>query len=141
MLVTPKQMGEAASQLRPATNMEQRDGVAIPLGPSMSGIERRLGAPLTRAHVEDLVPGGVRTPAHSATPKGAAAPAPAPQIETTRRAGEEAARQARTLIQQPASPPTRLPIVRLGKGSTPAPAAHKGTAPAHRDSAAADTTR
>jgi hypothetical protein len=64
------------------------------------------------------------------------------QIDATRRAAEDATRQARTIAETGGSPPARLSVVRpvLTVAPPAKPPAAEGRAPG-RGKAAADTTR
>lgn len=135
-IVKKDQLGAEANRLESATNPEPREGVTVPLGPSIVRLERRLGVTLQRTRIEDVLPSG--TPTRS-TQRGSAGAAGNPLIETTRRAGEDQARQARVLTERPAHAPAKLPMLRLGKDSA-GPRKNPLTRGA-RDSTAADSTR
>jgi uncharacterized protein DUF6600 len=111
-----RDLGEVTTAARRVDNTVVRDGVRIQLGPSMQRVERALGGPLTRVRVEDLVPEAATAPVG----------APGSGIDQTRRAAEEAARQAKALSERGGRVPLRLPVVRpLGvpgpAGTTPGP--------------------
>jgi hypothetical protein len=104
-------LGREARQAKPLENLVERDGVVFDRGPSIDAIERRHG-PLTRAHIEDLVP--VRALPDPATVReGSTKDAATPdQIATMRRAAERVAGDARALSQKSNATPARLPVVR-----------------------------
>ena len=114
-----------------------RNGVAFNRGPSLAVVERAAG-PLQRVRLSEVAPGGGK--------RGAAAGAPTmtleEQIDATRRAAEDATRQARTIAGTGGSPPQRLSVVRPVLTAAPAkPAAAEGRAPGREKAAAPDTTR
>src|SRR5262249_61848955 len=85
-----------------------------------------------------------RPRAGATPPAGAQAPAPPidAQVEATRRAAEDAARQAQTIAETGAAPPARLSIVRPVLSALAAKPPATASAPGHGKSAAApDTTR
>jgi hypothetical protein len=127
-LVPTSQIGAALNDARPVRNMIQRDGVTFNRGPAFGLVEERSG-PLTRVRVENLAPAD---PGKTET-----------SIETTRRAAEDAAAEARRWSLAPNGAPSRLPVVRPSFGPRPEPAGPtRRTRPPRRESPTpADTTR
>jgi hypothetical protein len=127
-LVPTSQIGAALNEARPVRNMIQRDGVTFNRGPAFGLVEERSG-PLTRVRVENLAPAD---PGKTET-----------SIETTRRAAEDAAAEARRWSLAPNGAPSRLPVVRPSFGPRPEPAGPtRRTRPPRRESPTpADTTR
>jgi hypothetical protein len=107
------EVGEALAALKPVVNAAERDGVRIMLGPPIARVERALGGPLARVRVDDVVPVGAAAAGPAGAGKGGDAAAGAGGMaRTTRRAAEEAAREARVLSERGGRAPARLPVVR-----------------------------
>lgn len=134
-VTTQAELGSVVANTSPVNEEVELDGVAVPAGPPVSLIERRLGQRLPRAQVDDLLPrrGVLGREPRSET----AAPADSmPTVEELRRAGEQASREARTLSTRGGRIPPRLPMVRppVGRGFAP----RRGVpAPAAKDTSAA----
>jgi len=119
-LVTREQMGAAAKDSHPIRNVATVGGVAMDRGPSLELVERARG-PLARVRVEDLVsidlgrrmagaPTRASLPGHATASDSGAAGREA--IDRMRRAGEEAASEARRLLDSRTTAPASLPVVR-----------------------------
>jgi len=132
---------EIAPQLaaaKPADNTVVRNGVAIHRGPQLAVVERAAG-PLPRVRLTEVAPGAGGKRGASA---GASTMTIEEQVEATRRAAEDATRQARMVAGTGGAPPQRFSVVRPVLTVAPAakPAA-EGRAPGRGKTAAPDTTR
>ncbi len=123
------QLGEEVAKAQPIENDAVVDGVRVPTGPSIERIERATGRMLTRVRIADLVPQAGRGPepgvpagapaqagpgpSQGVTGSGAPGSASALRLDETRRAGEQAAREARALKARGGVVPARVPVVRL----------------------------
>lgn len=131
-------LGAATELLKPIENTVLRDGVELELGPPIERVERALGHSLVRTRIDDPgvtlgTPGGIeRRNARSERPSAAPSPTVTrtPLVEITRRAGEDAARDARSLAGRAGPPPSRLRIVRVP--AVDSAAAARRTPPATR---------
>jgi len=113
-------------RLTPVTNVEERGGVRINLGPPIEQIEHVIGARIPRVKLEDRSPVTAASAPHSTrAPKPAGAPAN-DNTAAVRRAGEETARQARDIAATPSRVPDRMPVVRPMPSRHPAKEAPKG---------------
>lgn len=106
-------LGAASEQLSPVDNTAVHDGVELKLGPPIERVERLTGRPLQRTRIDDPGPAigrGTRVdrPTATVSPVGPRSPL----VEITRRAGEDAARDAKALTARPGAAPARLRIVR-----------------------------
>ena len=114
-LLRPSQLGAAVSDATTANNPAIVEGVEVPLGPSIQRIERVTGKSLARVKMADLLT-PPQAEADAGRPEAAAGRSGSPErpvtIEDTRRAGEQAAKEARTLKGRAGGLPQRLPIVR-----------------------------
>jgi hypothetical protein len=132
---TQTQLGSAVAGASPVNEVVDLDGVAVPAGPPVSMIERRLGQRLPRVEVDDLLPRGAmdREPrAEATTPADTA-----PTLEDVRRVGEQASREARALSARGGRLPSRLPMVRPAIERGLAPRRSAPAAPSAKDSSAA----
>ena len=140
-IVSADQIAREIAHARPANNSVVKAGVTINRGPKFEMVERAAG-PLARVKLAEIAPGA---PKRGAGTSAAAAPTMSieEQIEATRRAAEDATRQAVTIAETGAAPPARLSIVRPVLVSAPAAKAPtaESKAPGHAKPAAADTTR
>jgi hypothetical protein len=154
-LASPEQIGDAIREARPIKNFEERNGVVYNRGPSIVEVERRAG-PLTRSHIDDLVPVTLgRRMIASASPAageqkdaGSAISSPASvaddPVEITRRAAERAAAEARRLTATPTASRETILMVRpiLSRAAADSGrAAEPRSRAQHRRAAAADSTR
>ena len=112
-VMSAAQLGATVSQAKPILNVVERGGVSFNRGPRIEAIERVAG-PLARVRLEDVTPGDA--PVTSRRRDAAPRPREADLVTVTRRAAEDAARQARGIAERGGSPPTVVPVVR------PAPA-------------------
>jgi hypothetical protein len=131
-------LGPAAEALEPVDRTVERDGVAIRPGPSIERIERAVGFALPRTRIEDAplpgpqASGGRRRDAGKASAPSAPATTPAPDV--TRRAGEDAAREARGWVERKAAPPSRVQLARPLPRETGAERRARPARPAPADS-------
>ena len=135
-IVPADQIAPAISLAKPADNPVVKNGVTIHRGPKFDLVERAAG-PLVRVKLAEVAPGSPRRGTSTGTGAGPGAPTMTieEQIDATRRAAEDATRQARTIAETGGAPPARLSVVRPVLSS--APAAKSGRA----KPAAADSTR
>src|SRR5262245_20509412 len=139
-IVPAEEVAAKVALAKPANNSVVKNGITINRGPRFDMVERASG-PLTRIKLAEIVPGAKRGGTAAA---GAGAPATSidEQIEATRRAAKDAARQAQTIAETGGAPPARLSIVRPVLTAAPAKPPATGSAPGHgKASAAPDTTR
>ncbi len=104
--VEREQLGPAAARLQRIDTQVEVNGVVVPAGPRFQDVERVAG-PLTRVKIQDLVaPGAVGAPregsgagkkAERENAKDAETASPNPEL---RRAGEQAAREAQSMISR-----------------------------------------
>jgi uncharacterized protein DUF6600 len=140
-IVKPEEIAPAVATARPVANTATRGGVTFNRGPRFDVVERAAGMPLPRAKLEGVVPGAKRGASGEAG-TGSAAATFDEQVAATRRAAEEATRQARTIAETGSAPSQRLMMVRPALTAAPAkPAAGAGRAPGTGKAAAPDTTR
>jgi len=110
-LETQSDLGVAAAELKPVTNPAVAGGTRIELGPPIARLERTLGHRLPRVRVEDVVlPVGTQGGQKAA--HGAATAVPGMNVDETRRAAEQVAREARAMVERGSRPPERLHLVR-----------------------------
>lgn len=139
---TAPQLADRLGAPKPIENLAEHEGVRFNRGPGLELIERASG-PLTKVRIEDVVapaPPGLRGPRERAGGIGAGEPAKPPDlIEQTRRAAEEAAREARAIAARKGPAPATLPVVRPVFQAPPKPAPKREPPPGK--SAPADTTK
>jgi hypothetical protein len=126
-VATQAQLGAAVADLEAADRTELVEGARVPVGPPIARIERATGRSLPRVRVDDLLSGGERADAPEAPAAGRAGPVPS--LDETRRAAEQAAREARQVSAAGGRLPARLSIVR------PLVEARRRAAPAIPDTA------
>ncbi len=133
-IVSEEKLDSEIQKAKPVRNVIERNGVRIDLGPSIAEVERLAGVRFERVRLEDSVPVDLAESIRTAPERRTM---PAPVIEATRRAGEDAAREARSWQQRGARVPARVPVVRplgTGTGATETPAGRSRLrAPAPRD--------
>jgi len=121
---TQEQLGTALGTPQPIERVRERDGVSFNAGPAFETIERFTG-PLQRVKIEDVLHGAAEREKQAAQPGGAperrpeaqkapAAPLPrtSPELEEMRHAGEEAAREAKRIVESKGAPPPSIGLVR-----------------------------
>jgi hypothetical protein len=124
--LTRDQLGEAGQEVQRIDHQIVVEGVTVPAGPRIQDIERKTG-PLKRVRIEDLV-----APVDVASLRAAGKTAPGGEVseppeiletaESTRQAGEQAARDARLMVGSKRVG-SSVPIVRpFGGPGTTAPA-------------------
>jgi len=133
----PQQVASA----KPVVNLATRGGVTFNRGPRFDQVEHAAGAPLPRVKLDGVGPGAAKRGASA----GAATMSIEEQIAATRRAAEDAARQARAVAETGGPPPLRLSVVRPvfpTLTATPAKASEgKAHLPGQGKATAPDTTR
>jgi hypothetical protein len=112
-----------------ANNPVTKSGVTINRGPAFATVERSAG-PLTHVKLAEVAPGAGKKGATA----GAAPMTHEQQLDATRRAAEDATRQARAVVETGGAPPQRISVVR-----PMLPAKPQGSSPAK--AASADSTR
>ncbi|HEY2954687.1 MAG TPA: DUF6600 domain-containing protein [Candidatus Eisenbacteria bacterium] len=137
-IVSADQIASKLAVARPIRNLIERNGVTINRGPRFELVERVAG-PLARVRLADVpsVGGPKKGPG-----AGAGSPTVEEETESARRAGEEAASQARSLVERGGSPPPRLSVIRPILVPAPARPAEAGRrAPGRGRGAAPDSGR
>jgi hypothetical protein len=125
--VVPKEKVAVARQgAQRIENTTAVGGVVINRGPSFEEVARAGGYV---GHVGIDVMGPATAP--GAAKPGKAPAVPNPAVDETRRAAEEAARQAQQMIQNGGQAPARVPVVRPGGKQEHAPQAPKPGSPEH----------
>lgn len=105
---------EVLKQISPddeANNPVEVGGAIINRGPSIESIERVIG-PVQRVRVDDLVPGDLVRQGYGPDPAEQDSLAAEEAVRAARRAGLEAARDARAVAKAGAAVPLRIPVVR-----------------------------
>jgi hypothetical protein len=121
-MVPADRLGAAVQNAQPIRNVARMGGVTIELGPSIESVEQLRG-PLVRARIEDLVPvdlgrriAGPPTraslPGRAVAGTDSTALANREAIESMQRAAQQAAFEARQLVQISGTSPSSLPVVR-----------------------------
>jgi hypothetical protein len=103
-IVPAAEIARQLADAKPVDNTVERGGVTINRGPKFEVVERFSG-PLSRVRISDGAGGSKRAP-------GTGQQAIENDLEATRRAAEDAARQARGIVERGGAPPARLPVVR-----------------------------
>ncbi|TMQ70293.1 MAG: hypothetical protein E6K81_12935 [Candidatus Eisenbacteria bacterium] len=137
-LATRATLGAAVAAAKPANDLVERDGVQVNRGPSLTQIERLRGGPLARVKIEDVLGAATKVAGGARREETPAADAPAPGAESTRRAGDSAARAARALIGHGGGAPPVLPVLRP---TFRAPREPGGKGARHPAAAAPDSSR
>lgn len=108
-------LGDEVAKAQPIERDAVVDGVRVPTGPSFERIERAIGRKLPRVRIGDLLPqaaGEGVAAAGSSGDLGKAAPERPGILDEARRAGEQAARDARGFQSRGGLVPARISIVR-----------------------------
>jgi hypothetical protein len=138
-LVTKEQVGAQAAEARPANNVVERNGVAINRGPAIERVERVTG-PLPRVKLAEV---GVTSAARGVKRGDTQSLSPADfdaQIEATRKAADDAVREAQGIASARGAIPARLPVVRPVIVRAPQAPPAEQRPPTH-GGAASDTTQ
>jgi hypothetical protein len=129
-LLKRSQLGPRAERLESIQNFAATNGVTFNRGPSFEMVEKQVGR-LALVRIDEIAtgPGAPRD-------SGAATPL-TPSVEATRRAAEEAARDAKRIAESGAPAPREVPIIRYlrerpdrGLPGKPLPAPGRRRAPA-----------
>jgi hypothetical protein len=128
------------TDVQPADDTDERDGVRFNRGPAFARIERAIGGSLPRVKLEETALGGRIAP--SRREAGAPGGTGVIDVEGAKREAEDAARLTRTLIDNGGRAPALLPLLRRGRiAAAGDSSAHRRPPGAHRVRATADTTR